>query len=195
MSARAIVLLLTIAAGVSASACDDSNMMRGPMAPGSSMTGMMGGAGMNGMPVAGEFDFLANMIPHHEEAIDSARVLQARTGRQEMRDFAAAIIRTQSNEVTQMRAWLAEWYPGRDARVSYRPMMRDLSALTGDALDRAFLDDMIPHHMMAVMMAQQVLLRDLSQHRELVPFAAGIRDTQTAEIRTMWSWLREWFGV
>lgn len=203
MFSRATVLLLTIAAAVSVSACDDSMMMRGPMAPGSGITGTMpgdpqgpmAGIGMNGMPVTNEFDFLTNMIPHHEEAVAAGRVLQAGTPRQEMRDFAAAVIRTQSNEIAQMRAWLAEWYPGRDIRVAYRPMMRDLSGLSGDALDRAFLDDMIPHHMMAVMMSQQVLIRGLARHQAVVPFAAEIRDTQTAEIRTMWSWLRQWFGV
>lgn len=203
MSARAPVLLLALTAAVSMSACNNSTMTRGPMAPGSAMTGTMPGspqgpmpgAGMSGMPLASEFDFLTNMIPHHEEAVAAARVLQAGTRRQEMRDFAAAIIRTQSNEIAQMRAWLAEWYPGRDTRVTYRPMMRDLSGLSGDAMDRAFLDDMIRHHMMAVMMSQQVLVHGLAQHQALVPFAAEIRDTQTAEIQTMWSWLRQWFGV
>jgi uncharacterized protein (DUF305 family) len=32
-------------------------------------------------------------------------------------------------------------------------------------------------------------------HPEVNPFAATIRDTQQAEIRTMSLWLREWFGT
>jgi uncharacterized protein (DUF305 family) len=72
-------------------------------------------------------------------------------------------------------------------------MMRDLSQLRGDALDRAFLEDMIRHHMMAVMMSQQLLNRQLVEHRDVRPFAESIRDTQTAEIRTMQQWLRDWF--
>ena len=197
MFLRALSLaLLTIAAA----GCNDSSM-RGPMAPGQmvpggpgGMAGPMGG-GMTGMAVASEFDFLVNMIPHHEEAIATARLLQAGTERQEMRDFAATIIRTQSAEVARMQAWLDEWYPGRDTAVAYRPMMRELSGLTGSALDRAFLEDMIPHHMMAVMMSQQLLVRGLADHQAVVPFATVIRDTQQAEIRRMHQWLWAWFGA
>jgi len=191
--------LFLVLAALAASGCNDSPM-RGPMAPGQmmpggpGMTGPMGG-GMTGMFVASEFDYLVNMIPHHEEAIATARLLQAGTERREMRDFAATIIRTQSAEVAQMQAWLDEWYPGRNTSVAYRPMMRNLTGLTGSALDRVFLEDMIPHHMMAVMMSQQLLVRGLADHQAVVPFATGIRDTQQAEIRMMRQWLWQWFGV
>jgi uncharacterized protein (DUF305 family) len=73
--------------------------------------------------------------------------------------------------------------------------MRDLEGLTGGALDRAFLEDMIPHHMMAVMMSQQLVTRGLAEHQAVVPFATNIRDTQQAEIRMMRQWLWWWFGV
>jgi len=191
--------LFLVLAALAASGCNDSPM-RGPMAPGQmmpggpGMTGPMGG-GMTDMFVASEFDYLVNMIPHHEEAIATARLLQAGTERREMRDFAATIIRTQSAEVAQMQAWLDEWYPGRNTSVAYRPMMRNLTGLTGSALDRVFLEDMIPHHMMAVMMSQQLLVRGLADHQAVVPFATGIRDTQQAEIRMMRQWLWQWFGV
>jgi uncharacterized protein (DUF305 family) len=173
----------------------------GPAADGRSLDGsrtgmgaMTGMAGMADMSVSDEFGYLIMMIPHHEEAIASARVLQAGTDRPEMRAFAQSIIDTQSREVNQMRAWLAAWYPGRDTTVAYTPMMRDLTGLRGDALDRAFLQDMIPHHMAAVMMSQQLLTRDLAVHPELEPFARNIRETQRAEIMQMHGWLADWFG-
>jgi uncharacterized protein (DUF305 family) len=133
------------------------------------------------------------MIPHHEEAIAAAGVLERGTSRDAMRRFAQVIIETQTAEVQQVQRWLTAWYGGRDPRVAYQPMMRDLSALTGDALDRAFLDDMIPHHRMAVMMSQQLIVSRLAAHPELVPFAANIRDVQHAEIQMMITWLAEWF--
>jgi uncharacterized protein (DUF305 family) len=181
--------------------CDEgSSMHQNPIGP-SSMTSPMspmsaGGMGGAGMPaaVASEFDYLAGMIPHHEEAIATARILQRDTERQEMRAFTAAIIETQSAEVDQMKSWLAAWYPGRNRRVVYQPMMRDLVGLTGNALDRAFLNDMIPHHMIAVMMSQQFVMRNLAEHADVVPFAENIRDTQHAEIQMMSRWLRAWFG-
>ena len=160
--------------------------------PGSS--GGMAGMGMT-IEVKSEFDYLTRMIPHHDEAIVAAKVLQRGTQRQEMRNFAVSIIETQTAEVKQMKEWLAAWFPGRDTRVNYDPMMRDLTGLSGAAIDRAFLDDMIPHHMMAVMMSQQFLMADLADHDQVVPFARNIRDTQQNEIQTMAGWLRVWFGV
>jgi uncharacterized protein (DUF305 family) len=162
------------------------------------MAGQMGSGGMsgNGMSmVASEFDYLAGMIPHHEEAIATAQILQRGTARPEMRAFAVSIVETQSAEVRQMHDWLAAWYPDRDTRVAYQPMMRDLAGLTGDALDKAFLEDMIPHHMMAVMMSQQLVTRNLAVHSDVIPFATNIRDAQHAEIEMMSVWLRTWFGV
>jgi uncharacterized protein (DUF305 family) len=50
---------------------------------------------------------------------------------------------------------------------------------------------MIPHHMMAVMMSQQLSMRNLAAHAAVGPFAANIRDTQRAEIQMMTAWLRE----
>jgi len=173
-------------------------MMGGSGGMGGMDGSMMGGAGgmMGGMAsVENEFDFLTQMIPHHEEAIESAQVLLAGTDRPEMQAFAESIIKTQSAEVVQMKEWLATWYPGRDTTVDYQPMMRDLTGLTGDALDRAFLDDMIPHHMMAVMMSQQLVTQGLAEHPEVVPFAESIRDGQHAEIRQMAGWLQDWFGA
>lgn len=148
-----------------------------------------------GLQVDSEFDYLAHMIPHHEEAIASAGELSEGTERHQMRTFAQSIIGTQSAEVAQMRRWLSAWYPDRDITVDYQPMMRDLEGLTGDELDRAFLEDMIVHHMAAVRMSQRLLAGRLAEHDAVVPFAGQIRDSQHAEIFQMRSWLEDWFGV
>ena len=155
----------------------------------------MPGMGGMSMAVASEFDYLAQMIPHHEEAIMTAHLLEAGTARPEMRAFARTIIETQSPENRQMRAWLAQWYPDRNPAVSYTPMMRDLTNLRGDALDLAFLTDMIPHHMMAVMMSQQYLAATYPRRPETQPFAANIAQTQRQEILMMQGWLRAWFNT
>ena len=144
--------------------------------------------------VESEYDYMVRMVPHHQEAVDSARVLLERTGRTEMQEFAREIIATQSREIEQMRSWLAAWYPDRDRDVEYQDMMRDYSRLSGDRLDLAFLQDMIPHHMAAVMMSQQLLSQVETEHAEIEGLAASIRATQTTEIRQMSLWMNEWFN-
>jgi uncharacterized protein (DUF305 family) len=141
-----------------------------------------------------EVDYMVRMIPHHQEAVDSARVLLERTERTEMQQFARDIIATQSRQIEQMRSWLAAWYPDRDRNVAYEDMMRDYFRLSGDRLDLAFLQDMIPHHMAAVMMSQQLLSGVETEHPELDELATSIRATQTAEIRQMGLWMNEWFN-
>lgn len=71
--------------------------------------------------------------------------------------------------------------------------MADMSMMmvgkTGDTLDRAFLEGMIPHHQGAVDMAKMM---SGSQHPELVQFAADIIAGQSKEIKQMQKWMQEW---
>ena len=143
--------------------------------------------------VDSEYDYLAEMVAHHEEAIASAREL-ARSDRPEMRALGERIVASQTAQVEQMRAWLARWYPERSGEVDYHPMMRDLTDLSGDDLDRTFLQDMVGHHMAAIMMSQQLLVHGLVRHRPVAALADDIRDEQHAEVRQMLRWLEEWFG-
>jgi uncharacterized protein (DUF305 family) len=158
--------------------------------------GMYAGRGMAGMMrhvrVPDEAAYLATMVAHHQEAIRSAREL-SRSDRPAMRRFGRDIVRVQSHQVRQMRRWLARWYPDQPA-ASYDPMMRDLTGLSGDALDRAFLQDMVRHHMAAVMMSQWLLARDLDRHHRVTRLAEDVRDGQHAEIRQMVGWYADWFG-
>lgn len=142
--------------------------------------------------VQNEYEYMSRMIPHHEEAIASAEMLRDQTDRREMRRFAERVIEVQSREVEQMLSWLAEWYSDRPVRAEYTPMMGDYADLAGNEIDVAFLRDMIPHHMAAVMMSQQLIVSDLSDHTELEELAASIRDSQMREIREMNAWLRDY---
>lgn len=57
--------------------------------------------------------------------------------------------------------------------------------------DREFIQQMIPHHQMGVMMAQMVL--NSSQHPEIRNLAQSIITGQTAEINQMQQWYQEWY--
>ncbi len=156
--------------------------------------GMVGRGMMGSMNVFvdSEYEFLVHMIPHHEEAVATATYLKENTEREEIREFAEGIIRTQSAEIEQMTTWLENWYPDRSHQVDYQPMMRDLEMLKGGALDQVFLEDMIPHHMAAIMMSQQLLSRGLAEHEEVETLARSIRVSQQNEINMMMRWLASW---
>ncbi len=139
-----------------------------------------------------ERDFLADMTAHHEEAIAMAEQLQ-RSDRPVMRAFGARIVRSQTAQVEQMRAWSEQWYGAASLESDYLPSSRDLTGLEGDDLDEAFLADMVPHHMSAVMMSRHLLARDASEHQQVADLATDIVQEQSAEITQMRRWLRDWY--
>lgn len=147
------------------------------------------------MMVISEQDYIAEMIPHHQEAVETATLIRNRSQRPEMRTFAQAIIDVQSAEIKQLQAWLNEWYPQAKPDTNYVPMMRDLTQLDGNALDEAFLEDMIMHHHGAIMMSQQLLRRGLVNHKPVGTFANSVIKTQSLEIKQMQAWLNQWFGT
>lgn len=185
----AAVVIVATALGVAA-LTDRDTMMQGRGAHAGWSDDPGGRMPMRAVHVAGESDFLAEMIAHHREAVESAGELQ-RSDRADMRALGEAIVRSQSAQIRQMEAWLRSWYPEQPA-ADYRPMMRDLASLSGDELDRAFLRDMIGHHMAAVMMSQHLLLRG-TEHDDVAELARSIRDDQHDEIIQMQSWLSDWF--
>jgi uncharacterized protein (DUF305 family) len=133
---------------------------------------------------ANERSFLEHMIPHHQEAVDTAKIILERGENAELKKLAGEIITAQEKEITDMKSWYQKWY-GQPyvAQDAYTPMMRDLSALTGSELDRAFIEDMIAHHTSALQQAQ--IVAPSAQHPETLALAQAIAETQSNEIITM----------
>lgn len=116
--------------------------------------------------------FIEQMIPHHEGAIEMAQLAQERAGRAEIKTLAGNIIKSQSEEIKNMKSWYESWYgqdipsiPGTGMGMG-RGMMHggmmgdkvDIEALKqAENFDKAFIEEMIPHHQMAVMMANMLL--------------------------------------
>jgi uncharacterized protein (DUF305 family) len=152
--------------------------------------------GMRGMhDSASEYEFLVEMIPHHQEAVDSSLLAGARTQKPELKLFVDTIASDQTREIALMNEWLKNWYPGKVSEPAYSPMMRPVEGLSADKADRSYLEDMIMHHRMAVMMADGLLKARFPVHPELADFARGIIRAQNAEIERMEAWLKDWYGV
>lgn len=149
--------------------------------------------------------FIEQMIPHHEGAIEMAELAKDRSQRTEVLELSEAIIKSQAKEIAQMQSWYKEWYGievpknsaagmGMGRGMMHGGMMggntSDIEALENATdFDRAFLEEMIPHHQMAVMMAQMLLSG--TDRPEMKQLAQDIIGAQESEIEQMRSWLTE----
>ena len=140
---------------------------------------------MQQMFVTSERDFIEHMIPHHQEAIDTASEVLERGGTTvEMRDLMNNIITAQTAEIESMKTWYETWYGETyEDTGEYQPMMRELANFREVKLDQVFLEDMIMHHMGAIMMARSI--QPYIEHNEMTELTINIVGTQSAEIVQM----------
>ncbi len=168
-----------------------------------------------GVTTTVERHFIEQMIPHHEDAVAMAELALTRAQHPEIKQLAENIIRTQTQEIQQMEAWYQSWYGedppeyGTDERTWGRGGMMgggmmgggmmgggmmgtDLDALeAAPDFDKEFIEQMIPHHQMGVMMARMVDAR--TDRPEIEQLADAIVKTQSAEIDQMRDWYRAWY--
>lgn len=131
-----------------------------------------------------EEEFILHMIPHHQEAIDTATIIIQKSQYKKLQALAQAIVDAQTKEVTMMNWWMQSRYPSSTKQVEYMKMMdANLWNLEGNELDKLFILGMIKHHQWAIMMAQQVL--EISQKPEIVKMANDIITSQTSEIKEL----------
>ena len=135
------------------------------------------------MMVASEEQFIIDMIPHHQEAVESSEEIIQKSQNTKILSIAQDIIIAQSQEIDMMNQWKAEWYPNTRYVSNYMPMMSSLKDLSASEAEETYLKDMIEHHKMAVAMAQQVLM--LNPRSEVAAFARAVITLQSQEIAKM----------
>ena len=157
---------------------------------------MMGGSSVDGRDV--DRHFIQQMIPDKEGAMAMAELALERTKRLEMRSLATGIIEAQTREIVDMRAWYEAWYGSAPATAGHGMHMdsmegdvAELRAVSEAQFDREFIEQMIPHHEMAVMMAR--MLAAGTERAEMQTLTDQIITSQSREIEMMRSWLLSWY--
>ena len=183
-----IFVVLVLAAGGLAAACggDDEDG-----SPGASAT---------------EEAFLKGMIPHHESAVEMAEIALDRGEHRQIKDLANAIIEAQNAEIAQMeqiydRLTGDEIVPDPAAHEELG-LSQDEAGMHGDSaamlegatkdFDKAFIDEMVPHHQGAIRMAR-VVLGD-TEDSEIRELGNAIVAAQSREIDEMNDWRKRWYG-
>ena len=147
-----------------------------------------------------DVQFMRNMIPHHQQAVQMSALVKERTNRKEIVDISSRIDASQSDEIKFMQEWLEE--RGEDAPdptahdamtmshtmagMASKDQMTALAAATSVEFDKMFLELMIAHHEGAVTMVENLLKQPGSDYDPILfDFVNGITNEQSAEIRQM----------
>lgn len=176
-------------------------MMGRSTAQGSMMQGGMMEGGMMAPSRDMDRHFIVRMIPHHEDAIEMAEDAVSKAEHQELKSLARDIISAQQSEIDTMREWYAKWYGEEPGEIGASmemmmhmgvqgPMLRRAGTAEAYSFDLDFIDAMIPHHQMAVMMAQMLLVS--TAREEMQKLAEDIITAQSKEIEAMRAWRSAW---
>jgi uncharacterized protein (DUF305 family) len=152
---------------------------------------------------AQDVSFAQGMIPHHQQALEMAKLAAGRASSAEVKDLSARIEKAQDPEIQTMSGWLKSW--GKDVTTSDSSMesmpgmehsahsdmpgmmdskdMDELEKASGADFDTMFLTMMIEHHKGAIEMATTE--KDKGKYGPATSMSDGIITAQTAEITEM----------
>ena len=166
------------------------------------MSKMESAPGAAGQPF--DLQFIDSMIHHHEGAVTMSKMALQKTGNAELRPFLQKIMDDQNKEITQMKAWRDNWFPGKPSalnmemrgmkmgseKMNTNTHETEMQAMQGKEFDLHFIDMMIPHHEGAIVMAKDAVTR--AEHAEIKNLANEIIREQETEIKKMKEWRAAW---
>jgi uncharacterized protein (DUF305 family) len=148
--------------------------------------------------------FAQEMIPHHRQAVEMAKLADTRANSRDVKTLARAIEDAQDPEIAKMEGWLEDWNkPVPDESMSgmnhgsqdpMEGMMSDadrdsLVDASGTEFDTMFLTMMVKHHQGAITMAGSEMAN--GKNPEALALAKTIRGAQTGEIARMGDLLKQ----
>ena len=140
--------------------------------------------------------FITDMKPHHEGALEMARLGESRAADPKVKDLARRIVAAQDPEIQTMQKMATAWGVDLNAAaggphggmnmgggMGKGEDVAALEPLSGPAFDKEFLTRMTAHHQSAVEMANKELSAGLNKQAKQM--AQDIVTSQTAEINEM----------
>ena len=213
---KAQLLALLLAAAFLLAACGGAGGDQGTAkSTGGGMAGMdhsqmghgsmgMGSKGMARQMVMenGEYSderFIDAMVPHHQGAIEMARVALKNAEHEEIIELSRNIISSQQAEIEELKAIKKEEFGTAEVPMEMSPqqmrsmgMMMDPQQLANqEPFDKAFIDAMIPHHQSAIEMAKVAYQE--SEYPQIKELAQNIVSAQQEEIEQMKRWRQQWY--
>jgi uncharacterized protein (DUF305 family) len=207
---KSLILTCIVAAATVAlvAGCSSSHNMSGVSSSSAAPTTAAQASVHNAQDVT----FAQQMIPHHTQAVDMAKLVPTRSTNPKIVDLASRIDKAQSPEIQQMHGWLTTWgvtssttsmpgmsssmsMPGTSSSMSMPGMsggvtggmtdadMQQLAAAKGTQFDSMWLSMMIAHHQGAIDMAKTEIAQ--GSNAEAKALAQKIIDGQQAEITEM----------
>ena len=143
--------------------------------------------------------FIDAMVPHHQGAVDMARVALKNADHEEIEELARNIVSSQEAEIGKLKSIKKEEFGTSKVPMHMSSeQMRAMGMMTSpqelarsDPFDKAFIDAMIPHHQSAIEMAN-VALKE-SKNPQIRELAQDIVSAQEREIKEMKGWRKEWY--
>jgi len=151
--------------------------------------------------------FLTGMNAHHQSALEMAAIANTRGEDPFVKRLAGDITSTQNREIVEMKGIYKRLFNGElrpdpgahdglgltaeQAGMTHSPKTNEMLR-SANPFDRAFVDEMVPHHRGAVTMATTVLTS--SKDGPLRKLAEGIITTQKREITEMNDFRTKKFG-
>lgn len=144
-------------------------------------------------------NFIVQMIPHHQAAIEMSQNILKYTTCRPLEKIASGIITEQTESIRQMQAALEACslcQNSEKALCAYQSrfdgiigtMLHGMAAAPkSNCLDTAFMREMIPHHLGAIRMSENALRFPIC--KELSPILEAIISSQTRGVRQMRSLL------
>jgi len=158
-------------------------------------------SGTGGSRNAADVTFAQDMIPHHRQAVEMAKMAVGRASAPEVKALAGRIEAAQDPEIETMSGWLRSWgksvpssssngagHGGHSSMSTMPGMMssddmNELMAKSGTAFDQMFLEMMTEHHQGAIEMARTE--QSKGSYGAAKDLAAKIVTDQQAEIDQM----------